>query len=323
MVNDNEIQSDLRRTLNEFVEDAVHYFDEAEGALGTGYDWIGFDRNDKEFYWKDLSKSFQDEAKSLIDRLVLFASQVTTVLKTSPLSSDSDQQDLLISIKEMRATLLLRYFTHWDIDVLHNEGEILGIRPAGQSDDRPLKPSDAKQKFISSSEQIVEIIRLAEAGNSLDSPSYNNRLSPSANSVRYRRGTAFIMMWMNPGNPELDDIHDTVVEVFRQFKIRAIRADDIEHEGIITERVLREIETSEFLFADLTGQRPNVYYEVGYAHALKKSVILYRKEEEVMHFDLAGYNCPTYRNQRHLRQLLTRRLEAITNKSVESYDDIE
>ena len=130
------------------------------------------------------------------------------------------------------------------------------------------------------------------------------------------------MMWMDPKQKELIDTLDAVKEVFSSFEIKAVRADDIEHEDLISQKVLDEIRTSEFLFADLTGARPNVYYEIGYAHALGKRVMLYRKSDTGIHFDLAGYNCPEYENLRDLRTKLTKRLEEVTSKSPSAPEEI-
>jgi nucleoside 2-deoxyribosyltransferase len=110
-------------------------------------------------------------------------------------------------------------------------------------------------------------------------------------------------------------VKNAITDVFAEFGVSAVTADDIEHDGGITEVVLQAIETSEFLFADLTFERPNVYYEVGHAHARNRRVILYRKKGTKLHFDLAHRNCPEYENLTQLKELLRKRLEAITNRA--------
>jgi hypothetical protein len=126
---------------------------------------------------------------------------------------------------------------------------------------------------------------------------------------------AFIIMAMDPSKPELDDICNTIMEVCQSFAIIAKRADDIEHAEKITEVVLQNIANAEFLIADLTEERPNVYYEIGFAHALGKRPILYRKTGTKLHFDLAVHNVPEYKNLTELRKSLQRRFEAILGKS--------
>lgn len=164
--------------------------------------------------------------------------------------------------------------------------------------------------FADWAEKIAAVLDLVAASTALASGAGRE----VTEAVRYRPGTAFIMMWMDKSKPELADVSHTVKAVFAQFDLRAVRADDIEHEGLITNRVRDEIKTAEFCFADLSGGRPNVYYEVGYAHALGRRVILYRKSGTGLHFDLAGYNCPEYENLRELKEQLTHRLRVLTNK---------
>lgn len=131
-------------------------------------------------------------------------------------------------------------------------------------------------------------------------------------SVGHVPNTAFILMWMDKGHPELVDVHQAVKEVFAEFGIKGLRADEIQHQDKITDLILNRIAESELLFADLTGERPNVYYEVGYAHALGKRPILYRRVGTALHFDLSIHNVPEYENVTQLRDLLRQRLEAIT-----------
>jgi|GEM_PF-989974 len=136
----------------------------------------------------------------------------------------------------------------------------------------------------------------------------------TAGGMPTKPDTAFVLMAIDSSKPELEDVYTSIKEVCEEFGITAYRADEIEHQDRITDLVLNEIRTSEFLIADLSLERPNVYYEVGYAHAIKKKPILYRRSGTRLHFDLSVHNVPEYKNITELRKLLRKRLEAILGR---------
>ncbi|MEL7832788.1 hypothetical protein [Fodinibius sp. Rm-B-1B1-1] len=130
------------------------------------------------------------------------------------------------------------------------------------------------------------------------------------------KNTVFIMMHMNEDIPGLEDVKNTIKEVCDKFGLKAIRADDIEHQDRITDVILKHIRKSEYLIADLSGSRPNVYYEIGYAHAMDKKPILYRKKGTEIHFDLAIHNVPAYSNITELKSMLINRFEALLGRKL-------
>jgi hypothetical protein len=308
--------SDIKTQLHGLSEKVMSYFDRCESPLRellAVNDDLIWDRRTADHYWDSLPDELKAEADELTEELLSLAKPFARLCKASLLATDADLRDLLFNVKSMRAALHLRDYRYSEPEEIHDEGVILGFRPASQDERSPLKPREAASRFTQSSALLNRIWQVCDTSGE---DGIARHKQPEAS--KYRPNTAFVMMWMDKAEAALEDVRDAVQEVFGEFDIRAVRADDIEHDGVITQRVLEEIRTSEFLFADLTGTRPNVYYEVGYAHALGKRVILFRKRDTQLHFDLAGYNCPEYENLRDLKEKLRKRLVNLTNKASKS-----
>lgn len=304
----------IRDEAHRIWTEAQGYFDRvATAAAGfpAGYPW-----------WKSqpggVWPHVPEEERRLVEVLVRRTKEVLlrTIegAKLSPLLGEADLADLRIAMRRMHSALYFRRYQHWDTEVLHDEGVVLGVKPAGQTED-DIGPDDAKQDFFSGFEKLMEVSQLLSPSEA-DLP--RAITSSEARSVRrYRPNTAFIMMWIDSAQPQLEDVKNCFKDVFKQFGIIALRSDEIEHQDVITGRILDEIATSEYLVADLTGERPSVYYEVGYAHAIDKRPILYRSKGTRLHFDLSVHNVPEYENITDLRKKLRTRLIALTNKQID------
>lgn len=306
----NESKENVFAQIEQLRSKVFAYFDKCTIALGeiVEQNWR---KNSPDYYWSKIPADLIAEADMLIENIVTIGQTTALVFKKSLLVDDADLREIPVLVKRMRSVIGLKRFYYSDPNVVHDEGAVLGFQPATQEEGDPVTPEEAKGIYTSASNSLMRILQLADNHGSVSATEFSKQI---LSAHKYRLNSAFIMMWMDAAQPELEDVRDTVCSTFDKFGIRAIRADDIEHEGIITQRILDEVRTSEFLFADLTGARPNVYYEVGFAHALGKRVILYRKKGTGLHFDLAGYNCPEYENLRDLKEKLTKRLESITNK---------
>ncbi|MEN3113195.1 hypothetical protein ACFONG_15135 [Uliginosibacterium paludis] len=308
--------NDIRGVIREAAKAAEGYFAQTgihAKLLEDGVPFLSYRKHwEPNHFWDQLPQEVQETANALIAQLLPACAALAEATRTSPLTGSEDVHDVKVATKAIRAALRLRRYSYREPDVIHDEGTVLGFRAAEQFESSGLSPDEAEDEFFSQLSKLNAVLKLVEAA---PPASGHESISPGSEAAKYRASTAFIMMWMDPAHPELTDVADAVRTAFRSFGIRAVRADDIEHEGLISERVLNEIRTAEFLFADLTGTRPNVYYEVGFAHALGKRVILFRKAGTGIHFDLAGYNCPEYDNLRDLKEKLSKRLVSLTNRN--------
>ena len=107
-----------------------------------------------------------------------------------------------------------------------------------------------------------------------------------------------------------DDIHGAIKRGCGAVGVDANRVDEVEHSGSITSLLLEQIRLHRFLISDLTHERPNVYYEIGYAHGLQKEVVLTAQKGTPVHFDIASHNVIFYESATELEDRIAKRLQA-------------
>lgn len=118
---------------------------------------------------------------------------------------------------------------------------------------------------------------------------------------------AFVIMAIK-NKPEEDDILNAIKRACTEKDINATRVDDTNHSGKITPLIVNGIKNSKYIICDISEERPNVYYELGYAHGLNKEVILLAKEGTKLHFDIKDYNVIFYSSLSSLEKELKLRL---------------
>jgi hypothetical protein len=142
-------------------------------------------------------------------------------------------------------------------------------------------------------------------------------------------------MIMQIGNPELDDMYESIYKpIAQECGLRIFRVDKDNEGDLIKKTIDKYIEEAEIIIADLTNERPSCYHEVGYAYGLKKhlNVILTIREDHLptsknfnnnslkIHFDLNDYPRIAWKKEeinefkKKLTQEINRRLSEIENK---------
>ncbi len=132
--------------------------------------------------------------------------------------------------------------------------------------------------------------------------------------------TCFVMM---PFAPPLGDYYQKIFEpAIVKAGLKPMRADnDIFGTGKIIDQIWIGINSAKVLIAELTLRNPNVFYELGLAHALKKPVVLVCANEQDVPFDLKHIRVIYYDmhdpfwGQKLIEKIAENILSAISNPS--------
>jgi hypothetical protein len=121
-----------------------------------------------------------------------------------------------------------------------------------------------------------------------------------------------VMQFSTPYNELYEDVISPVCE---NAKIKAIRSDEIYGPEIILADIMKQINESKLVIAEITAKNPNVFYEIGYAQAIHKPIILIAEQGTTPPFDVSPFRILFYENsiagKKRVEEGLKKHLEAI------------
>lgn len=126
----------------------------------------------------------------------------------------------------------------------------------------------------------------------------------SKRNIRFRhfqvesaKPLAFVVMQFDP--PEYEELfNEVIVPVCDNMGLEAFRASQTYYPGLVIADIQRQIRESRVVIAEITPVNPNVYYEVGYADAIGKPVILIADGAKLdqLPFDVRAFRTLFYEN---------------------------
>ncbi|MBV7409160.1 hypothetical protein [Maritimibacter sp. DP1N21-5] len=93
---------------------------------------------------------------------------------------------------------------------------------------------------------------------------------------------------LTPLHPRFQETYVTIRNTLTDIGLRVTRGDEVTIQSNLLKYIVRQILTSEFIVANIDGRNPNVFYEIGIAHALGKDVVLVASNPEEIPFDLSN-----------------------------------
>jgi len=118
----------------------------------------------------------------------------------------------------------------------------------------------------------------------------------------------FVAMWFDKS---LDSAFAKIYEIIERLGYIPLRIDTKEHNNEISGEILYEIRRSNFMIADVTGQRHGVYFEAGFALGSNIPVIWSCRRDflDSIHFDTRQYNHIVWENVEDLAEKLEKRIK--------------
>jgi hypothetical protein len=142
---------------------------------------------------------------------------------------------------------------------------------------------------------------IAEDGQKVKSSEFLRSHGIDASKLAVRKDLIFVL---TPFQDDLLDEYRTIVEVGQTLGFTVNRGDEKATQGDIFPQLLRLMIEARLIIANISGRNPNVFYELGIAHAMEKTVILVANNKHDIPFDIQAKRIVFYRSNSDLRDAL-------------------
>jgi hypothetical protein len=115
-------------------------------------------------------------------------------------------------------------------------------------------------------------------------------------------------------DPQLSDAYESFKQVCEEFKYQCARIDEECDIPRILPELLQKLANCAFCIVDISEEKANVYYELGYTTAAKRPIIVTAKKGTPLPFDVKDIPVLFWVNQKGLKEQLRKRIKAIAAK---------
>lgn len=260
--------------------------------------------------WSDLDLSAGGDWRAEIMRSLEGATAVIVLITPSGLASQFVTQEWLIALQASKRIIpALAGGARWD-DLPAELGHIKAV--------------DLNEDFAHGVQQIVDAVAdLKHSGEPPPTEHVDIRsiiedvvekklarlgVDKAVTDATHAEDSALVFV-ATSFQDDMQPTFDAIAAAARVVGLRAERVKDVPGDYRITDRMLSSIRRARLVVVDLTHERPNVYFELGFARGLGKTVITIMREGTKPHFDVQDWTYLMYADSRPLERDLIERFE--------------
>lgn len=173
--------------------------------------------------------------------------------------------------------------------------------------------SELNEKLVSTDERWKEVYHLIltsqnrqnEKTGEVSVSKFLNGFGIDYINIKIENNLVFIL---TPFHEDFAQTYNIISETCSEIKLTAMRGDEEFIPKDVLQHIIKCIVKARVVVANLNGRNPNVFYELGIAHALNKPTILLTHKDTQVPFDLQNQYLILYKDENELKKRLAEAL---------------